>query len=100
MQDWLKGQSHILKTAIMVPRKRLSRANAATFWPRGQRALRARRPEGKKFAYLPIQVVVFFHNDKSNMGRVVQHFLFRIIDNDTYVIHTCPVKRVAILFIN
>ena len=57
-------------------------------------------PECKKFAYLPIQVVVFFHNDKSNMGRVVQHFLFRIIDNDTYVIHTCPVKRVAILFIN
>ena len=26
MQGWLKGQSHILKTAIMVPRKRLSRA--------------------------------------------------------------------------
>ena len=35
MQGWLKGQSHILKTAIMVPRKRLSRAIAATFWPRG-----------------------------------------------------------------
>ena len=35
MQGWLKGQSHILKIAIMVPRKRLSRAIAATFWPRG-----------------------------------------------------------------
>ena len=35
MRGWLKGQSHILKTAIMVPRKRLSRAIAATFWPRG-----------------------------------------------------------------
>ena len=46
MQGWLKGQSHIWKTAIMVPRKRLSRANAATFWPRGRRALRARRPRG------------------------------------------------------
>ena len=46
MQGWLKGQSHILKTAIMVPRKRLSRAIAATFWPRGRRALRARRPRG------------------------------------------------------
>ena len=29
MQSWLKGQSHILKTAIMVPRRRLSRAIAA-----------------------------------------------------------------------
>ena len=29
MQGWLKGQSHILKTAIMVPRKRLSRAQAS-----------------------------------------------------------------------
>ena len=37
MQGWLKGQSHILKTAIMVPRKRLSRAIAATFWPRDGR---------------------------------------------------------------
>ena len=44
MQGWLKGQSHILKIAIMVPRKRLSRAIAATFWPRGRRALRIRRP--------------------------------------------------------
>ena len=42
MQGWLKGQSQILKTAIMVPRKRLSRAIAATFWPRG--------PECKKVA--------------------------------------------------
>ena len=33
MQGWLKGQSHILKIAIMVPRKRLSRAIAATFAP-------------------------------------------------------------------
>ena len=39
MQGWLKGQSHILKIAIIVPRKRLSRAMAATFWPRGRRAL-------------------------------------------------------------
>ena len=46
MQGWLKGQSHILKIAIMVPRRRLSRAIAATFWPRGRRALRARRPRG------------------------------------------------------
>ena len=46
MQGWLKGQSHILKTAIMVLRKRLPRAIAATFWPRGWRALRARRPRG------------------------------------------------------
>ena len=46
MQGWLKGQSPILNTAIMVPRKRLSRAIAATFWPRGRRALRARRPRG------------------------------------------------------
>ena len=30
MQGWLQGQSHTLKTAIMVPRKRLSRAIAAT----------------------------------------------------------------------
>ena len=45
MQGWLKGQSQILKTAIMVPRKHLSRAIAATFWPRGRRALRcAARP--------------------------------------------------------
>ena len=43
MQGWLKGQSHI---AIMVPGRRLSRAIAATFWPRGRRALRARRPRG------------------------------------------------------
>ena len=48
MQGWLKGQSHILKTAIMVPRKRLSRAIAATFWPRGRRALRPRGPNVKK----------------------------------------------------
>ena len=41
LQSWLKGQSHILKIAIMVPRKRLSRAIAATFWPRS-----ARRPRG------------------------------------------------------
>ena len=34
LQGWLKGQSHILKIAIMVPRRRLSRAIAATFWPR------------------------------------------------------------------
>ena len=46
MQGWLKGQSHILKIAIMVPRKRLSRAIAATFRPRGRRALRACRPRG------------------------------------------------------
>ena len=44
MQGCLKGQSHILKTAIMVPRKHLSKAIAATVWPRGRRALRARRP--------------------------------------------------------
>ena len=47
MQGWLKGQSHILKTAIMVPRKRQSRAIAATFGPRGRRALPA-GPECKK----------------------------------------------------
>ena len=46
MQGRLKGQSHILKIAIMVPRRRLSRAIAATFWPRGRRALRARRLRG------------------------------------------------------
>ena len=46
MQGWWKGQSHILKTAIMVPRKRLSRAIPATFWPHGRRALRALRPRG------------------------------------------------------
>ena len=46
MQGWLKGQSHILKIAITVPRRRLSRAIAATFWPRGRRALRARHPRG------------------------------------------------------
>ena len=46
MQGWLNGPSHILKTAIMVPSKRMSRAIAATFWPRGRRALRARRPRG------------------------------------------------------
>ena len=42
----VKGQIHVLKIAIMVPRKRLSMAIAATFWPRGRRALRARRPQG------------------------------------------------------
>ena len=46
MQGLLKGQSHILKTAIMVLRKRLSRAIAATFWPRGWQALCARRLRG------------------------------------------------------
>ena len=55
MQGWLKGESHILKTAIMVPRKRLSRAIAATFWPRGRRALRARRPRGPNVKKFKIQ---------------------------------------------
>ena len=50
MQGWLKGQSHILKTAIMVPRKRLCRAIAATFWPRGVRARRPRGPNVKKIS--------------------------------------------------
>ena len=46
MQGWLKGQSHILKIAMMVPRRRLSRAIAATFCSDPAGEGRARRPRG------------------------------------------------------
>ena len=51
MQGWLKGQSHILKTAIMVPRKRLSRAIPLHSDPAGDRRARPSPagPECKKF---------------------------------------------------
>ena len=53
MQGWLKGQSHILKTATMVPRKRLSQGDCSyILTPRATGAARPSPagPESKKFS--------------------------------------------------
>ena len=67
MQGWLKGQSHILKIAIIVPRKRLFRAIAATFWPRGRRALSTRRPRGPNVKNMNTKCTVVMDVDYEQM---------------------------------
>ena len=79
MQGWLKGQSHILKTAIMVPSKRLSRAIAATFWPRGRRARSARRPRGpnvKNSHWNHIEINKSLTHSVKNFSQKKKKFLF------------------------
>ena len=85
MQGWLKGQSHILKIAIMVPRKRLSRAIAGTFGPRGRRTLRARHPRGPNVKKRPNHPITC----TSGEGRTqIDFVLFR----KTYPKHVRDVK--------
>ena len=75
MQGWLKGQSPFLKTAIMVPRKRLSRAIAATFWPRGRRALRARRPRGPNVKKRPWHNSRRIKSNRQKANQIIEHVI-------------------------
>ena len=77
MQGWLKGQSHILKTAIMVPRKRLSRAIAATFWPCGRWAPVARGARMLKKVW---------QTDRQTQDKVFKWSIAKVVKHKPYVV--------------
>ena len=82
MQGWLNGQSHILKTAIMVQRKRLSRAITATFWPLGAVRPSPAGPECKKYKFIIIIVAKHLIN-KIPIHTVSHCILFNLSSTKT-----------------